>query len=985
MNKKKIIRGLTFVFLLSLLIIDKYVADGFWKDFGTLLAFIGAIYSLANQFFPKSKTVKGINRFLRKYHIGRLLIGEEILESAMQGAPFNHFKREVLLYTKGEINKRSDFINSPEIFCFDFEDFEEFNDFNVFTPGDKPDNKSKTWQQHYETQFSFITGNSGSGKTFELIKRAQYACNQLAAGEVDYKLLENRKIPIYIELKSLDQFLDKDWIIEYLQKTAQIANIKLEESQLRKLLENNSEVIYFFDGIDEVPAQFRAKCVETIAKEFTNTGVHVTCRKTVYNQLARIPSVLPLKLTPAELFLKPLNIEMINKIIHLLPNLNQDEKENMRGFISRYTKILEHLSRPIFLNLFMIGFPNLTNDAKLKLGNGELNVLWENYEDVIVKKKLPKDADVLGLRTTTIWIAKIMREHSFYIESIQPNWLWEVFDDEEIGPSIRLQKLYFVSTRTFAAMIIGIAMGFILATPFTLLTNSIIGGFTVSALAGIYRQTGDKKGGQAEEKDESSVVKDWLFSIVMLFTLIIVCGVYQGLSIPRNPAEMMTPYFSMAECWSGILLGVSLSSIFSYRIIMEKNKRKYILPIEIFHFDWPHAIRYGIFWGGATGLIAGAVALYVKHKFENHIFIKNWLIPYLDKVSYNLRGIHLLTQQQDLAVFSYAFFVVFFVSSIIIVLMAGRFNDAEEKDVKKKQELNFGIVESGKHALLHALNVALFCCGIYAIVMLWPGMGSWYFCIKIAIGISLLAFLWFGGMEVINHRLLRLNLYIRGIAPLNYKPWVQALQSMGIIIPTGYQLKFYHATLAEYYMDYPVKNNPRVRIQKGISTDIWIYGFLIIMFIIGLSNPFARRYYTNTFWESPYDITMKSQGFVKDSSHSYLVKTSGFYKLAASGYSNVGTFVGYVAPQGTTLGFMGMPIDSAYNISGFEKYRHAALLYRVKGAGIWSGYKYSSEGDTLVLHSNDRLEFIVNDKEWQNNIGRYEVSLTLIKKKNLSL
>jgi hypothetical protein len=210
MTKKNVIRGLAFILLLSIVLSDKYIADGVWKDISTSLAVIGAFYSLLNQFFPKSLLVKYINRSLRLYQFGRFLIGEEILESATQGAPFNHFKREVLLYTKGELNKRSDFINSPEIFCFDFEEFKDFNEFNVFTPGDKPDNKSQSWKEHYETQFSFITGNSGSGKTFELIKRAQYACNQLATGEVNYKLLEDKKIPIYIELKSLDQQLDKD-------------------------------------------------------------------------------------------------------------------------------------------------------------------------------------------------------------------------------------------------------------------------------------------------------------------------------------------------------------------------------------------------------------------------------------------------------------------------------------------------------------------------------------------------------------------------------------------------------------------------------------------------------------------------------------------------------------------------------------------------------------------------------------------------------
>ncbi len=100
---------------------------------------------------------------------------------------------------------------------------------------------------------------------------------------------------------------------------------------------------------------------------------------------------------------------------------------------------------------------------------------------------------------------------------------------------------------------------------------------------------------------------------MLIASLIFVCGVYQGFSVPR--ANMTTPIFSLSETWPGIILGIVLSTMLSYRIIQERKNDLYILPVKLFHFNFRHALRYGISWGIVSGFITGMVALVMRHRW----------------------------------------------------------------------------------------------------------------------------------------------------------------------------------------------------------------------------------------------------------------------------------------------------------------------------------------------------------------------------------
>jgi hypothetical protein len=341
-------------------------------------------------------------------------------------------------------------------------------------------------------------------------------------------------------------------------------------------------------------------------------------------------------------------------------------------------------------------------------------------------------------------------------------------------------------------------------------------------------------------------------------------------------------------------------------------------------------------------------------------------------------------------IFLYGFTAAFIIASIIIIIMAGRFSEAEQNP-EESQRLKYAIAKSFRHALKNALRVGGLSGLFYLLLTLWLGTADVVHCITFPLGMSMLAFLWFGGMEGINHIFLRINLYIRGIAPASYLPWVHAQRKMGLVIPSGYQMQFYHSTLATYYKEYPLADEycvPRIRLKKHVRLDLIIYAVALSGFLALFFFPFIYRYVRHAYWLTPHEINVRfnASQVTRLNDSTYGILKSGKLKMEPGGFINVGTFVGWVWPEGTNHGFMGMPMDSVYNIQNpgynLATFRHGALLYRLSADGVkWKPFRYTIENSSqrfivIPVTKGDRLQFIVNDKECENNSGHYRLDLT---------
>lgn len=951
MNKYKT----TSLFLFAAALVFGYgkVFGGPAKAYSEIIAGILVFYPLWRQFGPPSM-VELLDRQLRRIpgmekHLpsGKSVYGEA-------KGPFNtqQLRRKLLNYTQKQIIKKKEQIRNPEIFLMDF--------------------MVTTLAPPHQKDLKVIIGERGSGKSFQLIKMVGEACEQVTDSLSDPEKLEKKTIPLYIELKELTEGFDSSAIAEYVQKTAALDRNGLIDKTLLQNLIDTFFVVFYFDGLDEIKPQYWAKCLEAIWEYNQNIEVYITCRTEIYEEI-KSTNLLPDVSVIEEIPIEALTPDQISDIIDR-SKYSSKEKEEIHQFLSGVDNIMMHLSKSIILNLFLISYASLTPGEKQQLKTADENkwmeILWRKCENKLFKKELQNESDIIETRTYMVWVAKIMREDSFFIESIQPKWLRRIDERGNIPEYKALQHLYYLVTRITTAMAIGVAIACIVSFPIAFIPNSVLGGTTLWIIAGIYKSKRFNFS-KAVSKRKRAII-EILFSIVLVVAMIFVCGVYQGISVPR--IDMTTPIFSMSETWPGIILGFVLSTMLSYRIILEKRTGKYILPVKLFRFNWKHALSYALTWGVVSGVITGTVALTVKHRFGGNLFINNWLIPFLNDFSQTpILNI-------DRAIFLYAFVVTLVIAGTLIYIFAGRYEDPAEElapiEEKERTRRLYGILQTLAQASKHAFRSTFVAVLLYFSILHFLHITSWYHLITTGIGIYLLSFLWYGGMEALNHFILRLTLHQRGIAPRHFSDWVQKSLKVGLINQSSYQLSFYHASLASYFAQYSFHDNPAIKVKTKFR-DMFYYSLAIIGFAILLCVPFIIRYSAHAYWKSPYDGIEVAPEWTKKANDSvYIIERNGKMKLNASGFIDVGTFVGFVGPDGTRNGFMGMKTKNAYNLPYIDSFRHAALLYRINTAHRgWSQYQYVKQDSLLTVYAKDSIQVVVNDREYQNNLFHYVLHL----------
>jgi hypothetical protein len=936
--------------------VDEWAVKAACKGIGTLIGIYGLIKKAAPGPFKRK-----LDNFLRRIiFLEPILPKPDLPRSNRPGSDPTKFKSNLLDYTLKVIKERRGEIMNSNIFRLNFRSEPKYRQGTG-----SGSNRSPNWKGN-PTGFTVIVGNSGSGKSLELVRRMEYVYKDLDAIRSRSGTLKDERLPLYVELKGLNEDFSPEGIAEYTQRSARSLRAgAFNKDDIEQLILDN-KAIFFFDGLDEV--RDRKTCLEAILGLAGGSGVHFTCGIEVYEEL-KDANAIPIDNEPAEFPFAALTKMEIDEII-TESILDPASKAEIRLLIDTRENLQENLSSPITLNLFLSGYQRLSLEERNEFfdadgGLKSIGVLWRNYEDYIISK-MPKDLDFLKMRTYLVWLAKEKGTDAFYVESIQPDWLRKVDKNGEVQPARNLQKLYYTLTRVIASIIVGLAISCIISVPGAFLFNSILAGLIVAAMAGIYKSGFNYSGKRA-------TVVNILFYFWMVVALVAFCGFYQGFSVPRSSSVVPSPAFSSTETWPGILLGLAMSTILSYRIILEKQKKQYILPVEFFRFDWGHAVRYGLSWGAICACVVGIVAVAAERRSGGNLFIDQWLIPQLKDLSRYFRGKELAPSEVLPGVFFYGFTVAFIVISAIVITLAGRYNDPE--GMVKKEYFNFAIIRSLREAGIHAMQAAIVAGALYLGVRLLIHQGDWLHMGLISSGIFLLAFLWFGGMEALNHGILRIMLFSRRITPLKLNKWVRYNRDMGLLRPTGYQLSFNHSTLANYYQRYPMKENPRIQVKRKF-VDVPVLWTIVGLLVVLLTLPFVLRFALGLYWKSPYSgIVVSSKDVRRLNDSTYVLQKPGKVTLRAKGWMDVGTFVGLVRPNGTRHGFMGMPLKAAYNLPYLDSFRHAALLCRWDTGQGWSPYLYASMSKPLWVRRGAGLQVVVNDKEWQNNWGYYTLEL----------
>lgn len=864
-----------------------------------------------------------------------------------------------------------------------------------------------------DCQFQVIVGESGRGKSFELLGRVLSTVKDIAENRQNAAFMDAARIPVFLELKNVDQELDKEGIYTYIRDKASLSPYYGVDKHHLKWLIDQEQLIYFLDGLDEVPNDLRFQRFLEIRELARNSSIFFTCRLEVYQVLVKQLEALQAdqehdrhlseetvfsELTPATYQLLSMESEHVVGIISQL-DADHEFKREILAYISNKEVLLGHLSVPLIFNLFLKVFKDLSVEERLALqGMDEQSVLhnlWEKYDTLIVSKKYPNISSrfpglFVKMRTYTVWIAKIMNEKLFMVERINPDdWLVRMDAHGKVSSAGAIQSLYYTTTRLFACFLVGVGAGSIVATPLAFAGNSILGGLVILVLGKLY--------GVLSERFQMAVstehARKWgfrriafvtIFVVILVAILVFVCAVYQGCSIPRRQEATLTPFFSVDESMSGILLGLFLGLIFSYRIVMEDDKKQYILPVEQFKFSIRHALGAGLVWGLLVGGVIGSCGVYIKNNLPESSFFARWLNPYLADLINLAKGSVSLGLPDDLILFLFALLIGFSIAFFVVAVLAGRYYTHTDEEAEKKITLNFGIKMSLRHGAYHALWIGGTVAILYGLLVYGylgrDSVSSW---LGITFGFSFISFLTFGGIEAINHSFLRINLNLRGISPLNYDPWFSYNHALAFIRGTGSQMTFYHKSLGKYFYDYPA-HAPGLVLFKKQRRDLFIYLMLVISAITLLLMPFIIRYHTSMYWTEPISLEVKAAQLSKIDEETYLVKESGLLEMKSSGRIFLGTFTGYSGPAGVTKGFLGLPLKAAYNRPEALEHRHAALLFRKWNGNCWSDFYYanppigerSGENERMVK-KGERLQFMVNDWEWQNNRGRYVLELTI--------
>jgi len=981
-------KALLLLILAAIIILAKvFLHDNILKTILETFPAIGGIYAVATALFPDHEWVQKTDRYIRGNKLLRIFFKDRPVFD-LDSNNRNLAKQDFLFKISVESGRLEENIKDVNIYSWELKVNDDFEN------GSEYFDKFPDWENYIDNQlFQVILGDSGIGKSYELIKRLGKACQHIESDYTDAASLAKKKMPVYIPLKALTGAPDTLVIYHYLKSDGSTFK-SMSDDRLWDMIDRK-QVIYFFDGLDEVMEYEWYSYLKAIEKMAKETTVFFSCRKEIYDEIIDDLYTKPNKvqeIKPAKVVLKPLTEHQIFAEIEGSEYLGAVKKEKILAYIRSHEYLLKHLSFPLILNLFLKVFDDLSDKDKIVIQTPEqedaLELLWCKFEDYIVARKhaTALDTEIIKNRTYTVWMAKIMGRSSFDIDTIQPNWLQKVSSVNEVVPSKSLQVLYYLMTRITAAVLIGISVGSIIARPLTFLGNSILGGLIVTMLAGMFKKMrGNDRGRRLNKLTEVAYV------LLLTLALVIICGTYQGFVVPREDKDMYRWYFSFTEATPGMLLGVVLSVVFSYRIIMEANEGNYIVPVEKYKFNWPHAWKEGLIWGVLVAIAVGGFALSVKHFFPDSSFIARWLPQTLDDISVSFTHRKVATAYVNLVLFAYAFTITFIVSFLIIIILASRYKDIRVSSGDKNR-LNYGIKTSLLTAAMHTLLIIGIVSLLYSFMILKFGIASIWHGIFIAFGMSILAFLWVGGLEVMNHIILRVNLYFRGIAPLNYDPWLKFNRDMALVKEVGPSLSFYHNTLADYFSKYKLAGNDRIRLKEQLSGDKWFYCIFLAVAAFLIYWPFQERFINDHFWKVGSEFHVDKAAHVqKLTDTTFLVLKTGRLTMNAEGTIHIGTFTGYSSPAGITAGFMGVPIKAAYNLQKIDTFRHASFLYKKSlGSGRWSKYYYvlpemNDKEDTIWSHVaiGDTLHFWVNDREFQNNSDHYGLIIDILDNKKL--
>jgi eukaryotic-like serine/threonine-protein kinase len=626
-----------------------------------------------------------------------------------------------------------------------------------------------------------ILGAAGSGKTTTLLELTRNLIRDVRGNA-------RQPVPAIFHLSTWGETRQPltDWLV------GQLADLYfVPREQGRAWLERH-RLFVLLDGLDEVRTEHQAGCVEAInafIRDVGAPGVAVCCRTAEYASLEPVR----LRLYRA-VCLKPLTPPQIDSYLAAAGAGLEGLRTAVQG-----DPDLQSLARsPLLLGVMRIAYDGLPVHALAteRLATGEQR--RRHLFDVFVERMFARQARAVAppySRSQTVqwlsWQAKQMKAHSqtiFLVEQLQPSWL-----------ITRAERWTYTAVSRLAG---GAALGLVLGSILALILGTIegtAGGVALGAADFVDRVTFGLMLGLVDGL-AAGLIDAWRFEqsharektdgqrtprevVADAGTYVLALGLVGWLLV-----SLVGRFDDLVP---GLVFGLIVGLLFGLFFGLYDSRRgpsADIRTVEALSWSWVDARR-----SGGRGLLVG--------------FGLGLLVGLLDWVVRGWAG-------EDVAVADRLVYGVLLgvIAGTLGAVVGTVFGGLKSGIVQTKARPNQGIELSVRNAVRSGLAIgATMGAVLGAAALLIPGVESAPVAGLVGgLFFGLLAALWDGGLDVVQHYTLRLMLAARDYTPLDYACFLDHAAGLAFLQEAGGGYLFTHRLLLEHFADQEPMPGPSV-------------------------------------------------------------------------------------------------------------------------------------------------------------------------------
>jgi len=845
-----------------------------------------------------------------------------------------------------------------------------------------------------------ILGDPGSGKTTALLHllNALYAQHNRAE---ENNLLRPQRFPVVFKLSSFGtatvhsdrnpQEIFENWLID---KFIEDYGVGMKREQLQRWI-NVTGVIYLFDGLDEVAQGNIETCIAGLNqfKKRTNVQVVVSCRREKYTAFRASGHEIENTHT---LQVLDLDEEIITEL------LKHPDYDGLRTFLfDRRPEMLAWANKPFLLNAMMHAYSGMHADditmtksdkpdmpppdilrgyVKRKLDEGDQFEETEAaYNRLVVAHPVEYEEEWRYSVRYLSWLARQLQNenereeaapqkgenvgHIFLIENLQPDWL----------EGRAWQFIYTIFSRMAGVLAIASSVGFLLSSPLDYIVIGLTLGF-FKGLIDVYKQ-----------RFATLTQLTWQFvvSLVVEYAILNIAGSLIFAPLAKTaPDDKLWNAFSLSEIELIAFLNLFVVAIYAARAIQKvRTLKEDIQPVEDLEFKFYSGFIGALVGGVTVALVIGFFAeiIFVNNAGTTQELLQTWMNQYDSPL------VRPFTIGGALGLFYGA-----------LIVGAMRLFDWVPRDVDQYRQVlpNAGIWRQLRKALLRGLLIGFVTTigfGILMGVIISRSTVGFFRGAQNGIAIGLLVALANGGIDFINHFVLRVLLYWGAMAPRDYAQFLNFATRHDLLRELGGSYIFAHEYLLNYFCDLEVGRRRFVKYANVAKTLVGVGILVVIIFSFRLLIVEPLPILETV--QSGNTLVIDHQMSTINTDESFCFTAGEEITIQSQGLIRVGKFVGYVPPEGTEIGVLGLPVSDTWD--EVPEFPHGSLMCRLQSdtvqeadwqlcaqssipnippgfpiTGAWPPRSY-----TFTAAHDGCLEFLVNDNEPEKHVGGFVVEV----------